>query len=55
MGKSYKQNDRHFVKSGKNFTKPRKHGADRRINFDKIKQVIRPLNDDLLEDMRGLS
>jgi hypothetical protein len=55
MGKSYKQNDRHFVKSGKTFTKPRKHGADRRINFDKIKQVIRQPNEDLYDDLRGLS
>ena len=55
MGKSYKQNDRHFTKSGKHFTRPRKTGSDRRINFDKIKQVIRPLQDDLYDDMRGLS
>jgi hypothetical protein len=55
MGKSYKQNDRHFTKGGSNFTKPRKHGGDRRIKFDKIKQVIRPYRDDLYDDMRGLS
>ncbi len=53
MGKSYKKNDRHFPKGGKTVTKPNKHGDDRRIKFDKIKQILRPSQDDSYDDERG--
>ncbi len=52
MGKSYKQNDRHFQKNGRGSSKTSKN--PKRINFDKIKNIIRDQNDDILQDMRGL-
>ena len=50
MGKTYKQNDRHFTKSGKNFNKPNKSNKSR-VNFNKIKGN----KTDVYDDLRGLS
>jgi len=50
MGKSYKQNDRHFTKGGKNFNKSNKSNKSR-VNFTKIKGS----KTDLYDDVKGLS
>lgn len=49
MGKSYKQNDRHFIKSGKSFSKAKKLPKQNPPPKWKV-----DVKEDIYEDLKGL-